>query len=210
MSRVPFNADPDAGLDKNHRSATNTHNRSKIFAIGACLMSAITTIVGGTLIGIYFRKAVNNCEDARKRLGDDNLDHVNNEDCVGPSGLFWGAVVCLVIAFISGIGFVFFVLLHCARRGRRNIPPFLYQAATSYNTGYTQPQPYDPYAAQSCGYPLQPTQGNPQPDVQPPSYFAPQHDTAQTAPEYEHAQSGSSSHPQLEGNRAGGSPQRFY
>lgn len=163
-------------------------------------------------MGIYFRKAVHNCEDARKRLGDDNFDHVKSEDCVGPSGLFWGGVVCLVIAFISGVGCVFFVLLHCARRGRRNIPPFLYQATPNYSTGYTQPQsqPYDPYAAQSAGYPLQPTRGNSQPDVQPPSYFAPSHGTVQATPEFGHAQSDSTLHRPTEDHMREGPPQRFY
>jgi hypothetical protein len=151
MSSVPFNADPDSGLSKNHEPYKRSHNTTKTWTIGTFSTGIISAIVGGALLGAYFRKAWNNCESAREALGDDNFDNVSEEDCMGPGQLFWAGAFFIVVSCVLGVCFIVFLILHCTRRGRRNNPGVMYHSAPVIDQNYAQP--YDPYAARLAGPP---------------------------------------------------------
>lgn len=145
MSSVPFNADPDSGLSKSDEPYKRTHNTTKTWAIGTFAAGIVSAIVGGALLGAYFRKAWNSCNAAREALGDDNFDNVPDSECMGPGQLFWAGAFFIVVSCVLGVCFFVFLILHCTRRGRRHNPGVAYHSAL----------PYDPYSARLAGPPPQ-------------------------------------------------------
>jgi hypothetical protein len=168
MSSVPFNADPDSGLSKNSEPYKRSHKTTKTWAIGTFSAGIVSAIVGGALLGAYFRKAWTSCEAARKALGDNNFDSIPDYECMGPGQLFWAGAFFIVVSCVLGICFIVFLILYCTRRGRRNSPGVMYHSAPITDHNYAQP--YDPYAARLAGpppgYPMPAPQYDDQPNTQ--------------------------------------------